>query len=266
MDPIKELVNRIVTLEKGFKARSTPQLAFTSLENGSIKQFDEFGNLVAEYGLAWDGTSGENVYTGPQPPVCTDPILEGVIGGLKVSWDGLFLNSLGEPDQMVLVPGDFKYVEVHVSQTDGFTPSADTLKNTILTVQGAEVTISLPPGVYYVKFVTRTKPGLGAPTLVSVRGEVTPITDSDVVLTEIDASTTKIINAGRVEVETGKSLESALNDAATSLITDERLPDGTLTKWPFADNTVPAGTIGSNEIADFSLLVTKFKTNRHHIY
>jgi hypothetical protein len=58
----------------------------------------------------------------------------------------------------------------------------------------------------------------------------------------------------------------AITEAANSPITDERLAEGTLTLWPFAPNTMPAGTVGSDELADFSVVIRKLKSDRHHIY
>lgn len=63
----------------------------------------------------------------------------------------------------------------------------------------------------------------------------------------------------------------AINDAAASLVTDERFDPGSLTVWPFIEGTIPSGalapnSVGSNEIADFSVAVTKLKSTRHHLY
>lgn len=63
----------------------------------------------------------------------------------------------------------------------------------------------------------------------------------------------------------------AINDAAASPVTDARLKAGSITVWPFTTGTVPAGAlapgaVGSNEIADFSLVAKKFKDDRHRIY
>jgi hypothetical protein len=62
-----------------------------------------------------------------------------------------------------------------------------------------------------------------------------------------------------------------ISDAAASVITDARLVEGSLTKWPFQGNTIPSGAfapgaVRNNDIADFSLAVTKLKSNRHQIY
>ncbi len=63
----------------------------------------------------------------------------------------------------------------------------------------------------------------------------------------------------------------AISDAAASPVTDERLASGSLTVWPFADSTIPLGAlkpgaVGSTELADFSVAVTKLRDRRHHLY
>lgn len=63
----------------------------------------------------------------------------------------------------------------------------------------------------------------------------------------------------------------AISDAAASPITDARLAAGSLTVWPFQEGAVPAGglapgSVGSGEIADFAIAVTKLKSARHHLY
>lgn len=62
-----------------------------------------------------------------------------------------------------------------------------------------------------------------------------------------------------------------IDDAASSLITDARLVEGSLTKWPFQSQTIPSGAfapgaVNGNDIANFSLAVTKLQSNRHQIY
>lgn len=63
----------------------------------------------------------------------------------------------------------------------------------------------------------------------------------------------------------------AINDAYASPVTDSRLVEGSLTKWPFVGGSIPAGAlapgaIGNANIADFAIAVTKLKDDRHHVY
>lgn len=63
----------------------------------------------------------------------------------------------------------------------------------------------------------------------------------------------------------------AIVDAAAAPITDARLQEASITVWPFKTGTIPSGAlangaVSSKQIADFSLVATKFNDNRHRIY
>lgn len=67
------------------------------------------------------------------------------------------------------------------------------------------------------------------------------------------------------------TMGQAIDDAAVSVVTNARLVPGSLSVWPFQNATIPSGalvpgSIGSNDIADFSLLVTKLNDTQHHLY
>ena len=84
----------------------------------------------------------------------------------------------------------------------------------------------------------------------------------------LDALDTSL-RADMAQVET--NLEGQINDAAASLVTDARIEPGSLTIWPFIQNVIPAGSfapgaVGSTDIKDFSVAVTKLKSTRHHLY
>jgi len=54
-------------------------------------------------------------------------------------------------------------------------------------------------------------------------------------------------------------------------ITSDRFTEDSLSIWPFIQGTVPQGAlapgaVGSDDIADFSLVVRKFKDDRHRLY
>ena len=65
--------------------------------------------------------------------------------------------------------------------------------------------------------------------------------------------------------------DDAISDAAASLVTNDRLREGTLTTWPFVGGAVPEGalaegSVGDNEIADFAVTARKMKSTRHVLY
>lgn len=66
-------------------------------------------------------------------------------------------------------------------------------------------------------------------------------------------------------------IEDAISDANAVPLTNERFDPNSLTVWPFVNGTVPAGAlapgaVGANDIADFSIAVRKFNSDRHHLY
>lgn len=88
----------------------------------------------------------------------------------------------------------------------------------------------------------------------------------------LDEAMTETVNdlvtgVGRIDDE----VFPAIDAAAASPITDARLTEGSLTKWPFQQGTIPAGALApgavkGSDLADFSIAVTKFKSDRHHLY
>lgn len=66
-------------------------------------------------------------------------------------------------------------------------------------------------------------------------------------------------------------ITDAINDNNAIPLTDERFDPNSLTVWPFVNGTVPQGAlapgaVGANDIADFSIAVRKFNSDRHHLY
>ena len=66
-------------------------------------------------------------------------------------------------------------------------------------------------------------------------------------------------------------IAQAIDDSLAIPLSDERFTDASLTIWPFIQGAVPIGAlapgaVGSDELADFSLVVRKFKDDRHRLY
>lgn len=139
----------------------TPQLADSSLEDGSVDVYDADGNLAAVIGKQWDGAQGVASLTGPTPPTPVAPIVTGGVETLTVRWTGTFGDLDGVEDITVVPPMDFSRVEAHVSTDPDFiADTADTLVGTIESPRGGEVVVTpLEPGVYYARLVARSIPG-----------------------------------------------------------------------------------------------------------
>lgn len=66
-------------------------------------------------------------------------------------------------------------------------------------------------------------------------------------------------------------IAQAIIDANAQPITADRFAPNSLDVWPFVQGVVPQGalapgSVGTSEIADFSIAVRKLKSDRHHLY
>lgn len=94
--------------------------------------------------------------------------------------------------------------------------------------------------------------------------------DSDI-SEAFDTATTAATDILLVGSRLDSEILPAIEDAAASPVTDSRLSAGSLTVWPFKQQAIPAGSfvpgaVGGGDIADFTLAVTKLKSERHFLY
>lgn len=159
-DPLRELARKIASLEAA-KNSTRPQLGSSSLEDGAIREYDLDGTLVSQYGKQFDGTSAAAAFNGPPPPTPTQPVVEGGLSGLSVTWDGTFLND-------AIVPMNFSRVEVYVS-TDPTFDYGSGPQHSFETPRGGRVFVGpLPISLHYVWLVSRNFAGVpSAPSLVA---------------------------------------------------------------------------------------------------
>jgi len=155
----RTLQNKFREIERRLRGlESTAQLGFSSVvSDGAIKVYDKDGTLVQQVGTQFDGTYTSASLGGPTPPTPTTPTVAGVVGGLDISWDGLFTDA-------AYAPMDFSRVEVHASAASGFEITQENLVNTFESPQGGKHFVSFPDSnTYYVKLVTRTQSGKLSP-------------------------------------------------------------------------------------------------------
>lgn len=272
----REVARELARMQDQLNASRSSQLAHSSIEDGALDEYDADGTLVASFGRQFDGSHIAATFIGPIPPTPSAPLVEAGLESLTVTWDGIFLNEDGAPDETVTAPMDFSRVEVHVSTDPEFTAEfADTLRGSIESPRGGKVVVTLltVATTYYVRLVARSAPGKPSPASTAATG--TPNDPGLIVLKEINAAETVITNAADMLIGAadpdGDTVGKAINDAATSPVTDERLAEGTLTVWPFQGEAVPPGAlapgaVGEGDIADFAVAVKKLNTNRHMIY
>ena len=89
-----------------------PQLAYSSIEAGAVRSYDEHGNLRLVVGEQGDGTQSITVVDGPPPASPSRPSVsvDGPI--ITTVWDG----ELAGVDEL---PKDFQHIEVHVTPVPG---------------------------------------------------------------------------------------------------------------------------------------------------
>ena len=285
MSSIDRLAKQIVAIDRRLtNLAATPSLGHSSIEDGAIDAYDDAGQLVMSVGTQFDGTHAAVSVSGPPPPTPTKPtILAGPLS-LTVQWDGLFLDPDGAVDPLSFAPSDFSRVEVHVSTEPGFIPETSlTLRGTIETPRGADVVISpMQIQPYYIRLVARTLSG----NLSDPSPEATGTPDSsfdqealDAELAEVNERIGAVAEAAAGELDEAmaivagdlEELGQTINAAALAPITDERFDPDSLSVWPFINGAIPRGAlspgaVSGTDIADFSLVVRKFNTNRHQLY
>lgn len=131
-----------------------------SVENAAITVNDGAGSIRTIVGLQGDGTVGVQAVNGPPPPQPSAPIVAPDLGGVKVSWDGLFAGG-------AIIPMDWQRVEVHASILAIYDPIPATLVSTIETAQGGTVRVPCDTPVY-VRLVARSASGTASPASATV--------------------------------------------------------------------------------------------------
>lgn len=224
VSPIDRLARELAVLKGQVKGLSrTPQLAYSSIENGSVDEYDGDGTLVSVIGKQYDGTHGAVVVSGPVPPAPNAPLVTGGLS-LNIGWDGTFVNDAGIQDITIPAPMDFTRVELHASQTSGFSAdTADTLIDTIESPRGGTRPAMLDEGTWYAVLVARSASGKRSAQSAEASAVVTPPVGADVdvdALREEFAAADEALNKALAE---NAVVQLALRGAVTEL-QDTTLP------------------------------------------
>lgn len=169
MTGIQDLARRLARLEQGQLASSTPQLAYSSIQNGALRAHDDTLGETMQIGLQWDGTYAPTVTRGYVPPAPSGLSVTDATEGLVIAWDGSFLGGLA------IAPMDFLRVDVHVGATDTFTPDHTNRVASFVSPQGGSLSVTLPYGTYYVKLVCWTLAGKVSDPSEPVEGDSWPV-------------------------------------------------------------------------------------------
>ncbi|QPS33461.1 hypothetical protein [Brevibacterium casei] len=217
MRPLDRMVRDIENLKKAQRALATgPQLANSSLENGTLDVNDADGNLRMMVGLQDDGRQTVTVIGGPTPPTPSAPQVSVDNGTIVARWDGNFVDEL-------VAPTDWARTEIHaVPGAAEFVPTRATARDSIVAASGGEVTIGVEKGTWTVCLVSWSQAGkLSAPSgfvTVEVPGY------GDLVQAAIDEAQA-LIDQAKTALEAGQeemagkitAAETALSDLKTIL-------------------------------------------------
>ncbi|GAA1353510.1 hypothetical protein [Streptomyces beijiangensis] len=169
------LAERVAALERLLARTSrTASLAYSSIEAGAIAVHGEDGTLTGVIGQQPDGTTGVVVVNGPPPPTPSAPVVESAVAGLRVLWDGGFVDA-------VAAPLDLARVQVHLLGSESAVPDVRTPTATIEAGSGASVTIALATyDELWVRLVAVNTSGIPGPASTDVRAAPRQATADDV--------------------------------------------------------------------------------------
>jgi hypothetical protein len=245
-----------------------PGLAYSSIEDGAIEEYTADGTFASSVGKQEDGSHVAFPATGPIPDTPVAASLQASPGMVEVRWSGKFL-----ADAVSTL--DFKHVAVHMSTTPEVDTSPTAQLATIRGELGDVATLVASPGTVYVRLVAWTAAGkASAPSPVASVLVPTPV-NNEALQEDLTQMETTLGELGDDLVATKTRIDDevmpAIDEAAASPITDSRITEGSLTVWPFQEGSVPQGalapgSVGANDIADFSIVARKLNDSRHHIY
>ena len=219
-----------------------PGLAYSSIENGAIDEYDESGQLVSRTGRQHDGTHGHVVQAGPRPMVPSRPQANALAGLVEVRWNGKF-----EGDQPS--PLDFKHVAGYVVP-EGEDIDLSHQSGVVTSELGDNFQMQVDPGTYWVYLVTWTlagkfsEPSERAVVEVHLPADVAQI---EAKLDELDEKYDGVITeAGRL----GEVLEQAEQDLAAH---EDRMNAADDVLAELQDETLPALRSSLDELENTTL-------------
>lgn len=198
MSSLDRLYRDVENLKRQYKGLAGgPQLALSSIENGSIDSKDADGNLKMTIGEQDDGGNTINVLAGPTPPTPTGFTVDTDYGKLIAHWSGNF-------DGEALAPSDWSRAEVHASQDPFFVPSRATARGSIVSAAGGEVTIGVLKGPWTIKMLAWSQAGKmsapSAPVDVEVPGYGDLVQESIDVAQELIDHAKEVLEQGQLEL------------------------------------------------------------------
>lgn len=196
---LASLETRVARLEAGLKA---PQLSHSSVEDTHLPMYDSAGNLRARIGKHTDGSFALTYANGEVPTTPSTPSIIAAELSLIVFFDGL-------DDAGSALPADTSRVDIHESETAGFTPDGSTIRSSVPPTGGGRLLV-LDNQVHYIKLVTVTTSAV--PSVPSAEVSKTPLLVSDI---DVDSLTGETITGATIRTsDSGRGivLSAATND------------------------------------------------------
>lgn len=234
-----DIGKKIVQLERDLAAlKSASRLSHASIENTALLVNDGSGSLRAILGVQADGTTAANIVNGSPPPQPSDPIVASVLGGVTVSWNGLFAGG-------AIIPLDWQRIEVHAAITPVYVPMPATLQDTIETAQGATVVVPCDTPVY-VRLVARNTSG----TASTPSGTIGPFGPAPVVADDIVDGIVTTLKLADDAVTAAKVATGAIDsDAiAAAAVTATKIGAAAVVAGKIASDAVTPGTIAVDAV------------------
>lgn len=204
VDQLDDQKRRLQNLEN-----RKPGLAYSSIEDGAIREYDKDGTLGSQTGKQPDGTHGNVVYNGPPPPTPTLAKVAAVPGVVEVRWNGKFADD-------AVSPLDFKHVAAYVVAVGA--PVVLSAQSGVMTGElGDALQVQVDAGVYDVYLAAWSLAGrysaLAGPASVVVPNEA-DFEELNARIEEAQAA----INAAAAELEAAKlELDTRLGAAESDL-------------------------------------------------
>ena len=202
-DPrIDALARKLADLERTVRSMSGPQLAYSSIEDGAVREYDDQGNLVGQTGRQYDGTHTSSSLGGPPPPRPSTPVAQDAVGGVLIGWDGLYAG--GE-----VSPMDWARIDVAVG-LPGFDPIAVPPVGAITSPRGGLLFVKTGQGDYEVALIARSQSGKAStPSSVAT---VTALEEADPAL--VAGATQAAADALAASIAAGDTASAASSAAA----------------------------------------------------
>jgi hypothetical protein len=165
-DIIAQLARDVETLKATDRVN---QLNYAAMHNTALPIYDFDKNIRARLGKQPDGTYAIKYLNGSAPPMPSGIGVAERQLGILITWDGTFASNAPKP-------GDFQRLDVHISTTQGFDFSVDTLMGSLFTESalfiGADVT------THYVRLIAVNSSDV--PSVATDEVAVTPLPATEI--------------------------------------------------------------------------------------